>query len=51
MSSRAKCESFILGAREKTGQMECGLYREGKIVDPLPGLVWTLRPGARARDA
>jgi len=25
-----------------------GLYREGKIVDPLPTLVWTLGPGARA---
>jgi len=23
-----------------------GLYREGKIVDPLPGLVWTLGPGS-----
>ncbi len=26
-----------------------GLYREGKIVDPSPGSVWTLRLGARER--
>src|SRR5258706_1910082 len=47
MSSRARCESFILGVRKKRGQMGCGADCEVRWSRPPRKLMELRRSGIR----